>query len=60
MDWYCSIRLYVQGAVQMFKVWFECSRFDSNVQDFVQNVLVLEVKEVDRAKDSREMLKSCT
>ena len=31
----------------MFKVWFKCARFGSNVQGLVQNVLVLEVKEVD-------------
>ena len=31
----------------MLKVQFRCSRCGSNVQGFVQNVLVLEVKEVD-------------
>ena len=46
IDWYCSVILYVQGSVQMSKVWFKCSRFGLNVQGLVQNVLVLEVKEV--------------
>ena len=59
MGWYCSVKLYVQGLVQMFKVWFGCSRFGSDVQGLIQmfkvwfkcsrvgsNALVLEVKEV--------------
>jgi hypothetical protein len=43
--WYCSVKLYVQGLVQMFKGCFKCSRVGSNV-------LVLEVKDVGRAKGS--------
>jgi hypothetical protein len=34
--WYCSVKLYVQGLVQMFKGWFKCSRVDSNVQGLIQ------------------------
>jgi hypothetical protein len=56
---YCSVKLYVQGLVQMFKGWFKSSRVGSNVQGLVQmfkgwfkcsrvgsNVQGLEVKEV--------------